>query len=228
MELGIFLDKVRSDCSLSGVEFIHSKNERVHYFGSQPCNGFFEPMHPLECDLEHILNGCHGIDYVRSGSVRPVLAVAQGNKSNSDFLALLAHEYCHMQQFKEESPFWMPADRYCIWELWLSGESVEELLLASVWKEVVLLEANCEQRVVDMIKSLDLELNAELYAQKANSYLFFHTWALKNRSFYTTAPYEIEELVQHMPKALQPFDAYVQGHMAVELLPLFDLVRDIR
>lgn len=223
MNLDEFLAKVATECVTSGVALVLSPGNRVFY-GGMACNGFFESLYPVETGLAAVSTGNwepRGDDQGRMG---PLLAAAQGGKTPEEFLSLLAHEYCHMRQFLEGSPLWMDSTEFNTWEGWLAGEEVEEARLRGVWKRIVQLEADCETRVLALAEQLDLALDRQLYAQRANAYVFFYSWALKNRSFYRTAPYEIPDIVAQMPTRMLPLEDYV-GERAVTLLTLFDRCR---
>lgn len=203
-----FIDYIVADCEKYSVKVVISPNDRVHY-DHITCNGFFEPHFPAEYKSEHIL-GESTSNVTLSGNTYPILAACTGNKTDAEIMSLLAHEYCHMKQFVENSPLWITSGEFEKFDNWLENAPVDYDELVTSWTKVVILEADCERRVVDLISTLDLPLNVETYSRKANSYLFFHQWVLKNRKWYTTAPYEIESIVNMMPyKLLDDISEYV-------------------
>ena len=55
MELNKFLEKVKKDCELAGVELVITPGNRV-YYQNICCNGYFEPEYPIELTKENILD----------------------------------------------------------------------------------------------------------------------------------------------------------------------------
>lgn len=219
MNLSDFLRKVAAECATHGVALVLAPGLRVFYEGVA-CNGFFEPRYPVETGLAEVC-GRTGAVVAERGRLSPLFAAARGGKTEEEFLSLIAHEYCHMQQFLEDSPLWVDAAEFSLWEDWLAGADVAPDALTRVWHRIVQLEADCEARVLALAEELGLELDLKCYARRANSYLLFYAWALKNRRFYKTAPYEIDAIVAHMPDYLLPLEAYVGG-MSLEMMLLFD------
>lgn len=222
MELDAFLARVQAECTAAGVTVVISLNNRVFYEG-MACNGFFEPTYPVATGLERVVSGDKLPPDQDRGALTPLLAAARGSKSVEDFLSLLAHEYCHMRQFVEGSPYWPAADELLVWEQWLGGKDFEPALLERVWRRVVLVEVDCETRVLAMARELNLQLDRTAYAKRANSYLFFYSWALRNRRFYDKAPYEIADIVDRMPDTLLPHETYVGSELAHSFVPLFEV-----
>lgn len=132
-------------------------------------------------------------------SPHPTLAVAT-DKPEADWLAILVHEGCHMQQWIENSPAWiqntMPDGREAVdWlEDWCSGNielsSADLSMAISKAKEV---ELDCEKRVVEKIKKYRLNLDIPTQIQKANAYVQFYEHVGKTRVWYPPGkePYQI-------------------------------------
>ncbi len=78
-----------------------------------------------------------------------------------------------------------------------------------VWQKIVKLEADCENRVLSVIDEFNLNIDKEIYAKKANAYLYFYHFALKKKKWYKKAPYEILDIVQAMPNEIMPMDFYI-------------------
>lgn len=134
------------------------------------------------------------------------LGVATG-KPVSDWLPILVHESCHMDQWVEKATAWTEA----FWDgretveyidEWISGRddlplSIDELIRRS--REV---ELDCERRAADKIRAFDLPIDAEDYTQRAISYVYFYNHMLKTRAWYESerAPYQLEEVWSAAPK----------------------------
>ncbi len=217
-----FIHKIATECDKHNVEIIISPKERVHY-QTITCNGFFEPFYPVELKSEYILGKLsHDIKF--SGKTKIVLAASTGGKTDAEFMSLLAHEYCHMTQYVENSKLWVSAEDFNLFEEWLSGTSVSYKGLFDAWEKIVKLEADCEMRVVKLIGELGLPLDIAEYSRRANSYLFFYHWVLENKKWYKTAPYEVESILTLMPDTLfETVDEYIAvGAVTSEIMTAFD------
>jgi hypothetical protein len=222
MDIDIFLKQVTAECKASNVEFVVSPFSRVHY-NHITCNGFFESLYPAELTTKHIIGEKSSIDVVRSGNTKAVLAVARGGKTDAEFLSLVAHEYCHMRQYIEQSALWIGADQFMLFDRWLEGEEVGQEELDAVWKKIVLLEADCERRVVDIIVKENLPLNIQEYCRRANSYIFFYHWVKKHRKWYNKAPYEIKGILDIMPYSmLANIHRYADENISEVIMSAFD------
>jgi hypothetical protein len=134
------------------------------------------------------------------------------------WLPIALHEFCHMDQYLEQSSYW--EDRL------LPGSTIEaaEILMLWVQKKIELseeqrreyitrardVELDCEMRAVEKIKKFGLPLSIPEYIKKANSYLFFYTameylqrWYLPDRE-----PYNVPEVWKHAPDVFLPEHAY--------------------
>lgn len=218
-----FLEFVRNECAANKVGHFTSSDPRIYYDGMR-CNGFFESEFPAHQALEAIVSGARFDQLDTDTSLcTPLLAYSRGGKTQEELTCLVLHEYCHMQQFLENSPHWVAADVFTPWVQWLDGVEVEQDKLLAAWRQIVTVEHDCEQRALHKARQLDLPIDRTKYIRRANAYLFFHSWALKNRKFYTKAPYEIPGLVNKMPLALYELPTYLSSSMVTRLLPLFDL-----
>lgn len=139
------------------------------------------------------------------------LAVAMG-KPEKEWLSILAHEYSHATQWKEQSPYW--TNLFKDWgqgkeeatealDRWLQGEEWGEEKIAEVIACVRDVERDCEERTVKLIHAFNLPIDAEEYTQKANAYVYFYNWLGKTRQWYEAglAPYEIEDIWRSAPKS---------------------------
>jgi hypothetical protein len=147
---------------------------------------------------------CNGyFDGNSSGS--GTLACALG-KDVSQWLIILLHESCHMDQWIEQVPAWTENESGMgnISE-WIEGN--DDVDMSLIDKEIRLsmdCEIDCEKRTVEKIKKygFDSIINVEEYIQKSNAYVLFYLWMRKNRSWYKIGkePYNIPQVVSVMPK----------------------------
>ena len=194
-----FLNYVKESCEKNGVEFVVTDNSRVHY-SNISCNGFFDPDIPVDITAEHIVQKT---DFKSTAKEkRAVLAFSTGGKTEKEALELLAHEYCHLCQYVEKSPLWITQENMETFDKWLNGEDFAPEVLKDSWEKIVRLEADCERRVFELAKKLNLNIDPESYARNANSYLYFYSWCLENRQWYVNAPYQIKEITDAMPSKI--------------------------
>jgi hypothetical protein len=130
------------------------------------------------------------------------LVVAGGKK---EWLDVLVHESCHMDQYLEGYKYWKCGDSsLLIIDAWLTGKKKTHKELVKATKNVIMLELDCERRTVQKMKKYKIPFNASLYTQKANSYLFGYWATLRDRKWYPF-PYEKKEIYSKMPKTfLEP------------------------
>ena len=179
-KLNRFIKKVKADCRRHGIELNLSKGKNVVVAGL-PCSGYF--------DAENL-----------------VLAVATG-KPFSEWVEILIHEYCHLQQFLEDAQIMKD---YCVdgteagilFDLWINHKiDLNKTQLHDVVMRVLLMEKDCEERAVEMILEEELPIDLFNYIQKANAYLFSHHAVAKHRVWFKKghSPYKDEEVVSMMP-----------------------------
>lgn len=188
---------IKAECKKHGIDFYHGKGKTVNFRDGVKSNGYFTDD---------------------GGNGRPKIAVG----SSENALDVLVHEYCHMQQYLEQSDVWQAIiGRDQIWR-WVSGEDgFTEDELDESFKALYLVEVDCEQRSVIQHRKWKTGINEEEYIQKANAYTMFYFFMREHRVWYRSGnePYNIEEVWRSMPKTFD-FDrveCYVNVH------PLFEL-----
>ena len=163
----------------------------------------------------------------------PVLAVATG-KLAAEWLAVLAHEACHMDQWWENAPAWQDnflpdgreaVDRLDAWCSFAEELSPEDLL--DTVRRAKRVEFDCERRTLVEIARHGLPINAAIYAQRANAYVHFYDHVARTRAWHAPgdAPYQREDvwrcaparLVETCPAALT---AAYEAHYPVPDRPL--------
>lgn len=143
--------------------------------------------------------------YVNSGGIKcsgfydeTDLKVAAGKK---EWLDVLVHESCHLDQHIEKVPFWKNGeDGINLIDSWLlKKKNVSKERLQKAIKDTILLELDCEIRTVKKLQKYKISFNKGNYIQKANSYLFSYWATLRDRKWYPF-PYEKPEIYCKMPK----------------------------
>jgi hypothetical protein len=133
-----------------------------------------------------------------SGPV-PVLAVAA---NNDRWIEILAHEYGHMQQwkeglFKDEKGYYAQFDEWVSHKIELSPEAVEIAV-----DFIQCCELDAEQRSFKILKKyLDYDKQAlKTYIQRSNAYVLLYTICKRRREWVTASPSAQEAVWRHAPK----------------------------
>jgi hypothetical protein len=144
----------------------------------------------------------------------PELAVATKHDDPTDWLSLMVHESCHMDQYLDNRVTWdMGSMAYVHFFTWLTGENIylPHEIEAAV-DGVIDVELDCERRSVDKIKKYDLPINIEKYKRRANSYLYairffgiHRKWYNKiysDKNVWTIAPSNFKQSYDIIPQKL--------------------------
>ena len=141
----------------------------------------------------------------------PTLAVATG-KPEDEWLQILIHEGCHMDQYRENSAAWrnntMPDGREAVdWlDQWCAGElELDPAALADVVARAKQVELDCERRALAVIAEYRLPIDPSDYARRANAYVHFYSHVAKTRRWSPPdqAPYQLPEVWGRAPAVLQ-------------------------
>jgi hypothetical protein len=181
-----FINDLKSYTSKNNIKLILSPEMGLDTKGGV-CNGYF--------------------DGDEQGNI-PTLACALG-KDVSQWLIILLHESCHMDQWVEQVPEWTEnLSGMSNIDDWLSGN--DNIDMSLIDKEISLsvkCEVDCEKRTVDKIKKYNLQniINITEYIQKSNAYVLFYLWMRKNRRWYNIGkePYNQASIVSIMPKTFE-------------------------
>lgn len=175
------VNKIRKTASQHNVTVILSENRFVDV-GDKQCNGYFEDGNS------------------------PTLAVACGQPIKQ-WLPILIHESCHMDQWIEDIPLWNNNlignyEAMDIVDLWCSRKvELTNVQLSTYTKLGREIELDCEKRTAAKILEYNVPINITEFIQKANSYVYFYTMIKDTRSWYKTnfEPYNIKTLWSKMP-----------------------------
>ena len=148
----------------------------------------------------------------------PTLAVATG-KPEDEWLQILIHEGCHMDQYRENSAAWrnntMPDGREAVdWlDQWCAAEiELDEVTLWDIVARAKQVELDCERRALAVIAEYGLPIDPADYARRANAYVHFYSHVAKIRRWNppNEAPYQLPEVWKRAP-------AVLQDHLPLEL-----------
>lgn len=101
----------------------------------------------------------------------------------NEWLPVLAHESCHMDQWSEGFSLWKESEslKYNIFGDWLQGKRCEKKEAYKCIDVLKNIELDCEKRTVEKIKRYNLPIDIKEYIQKANSYIFFYNHMKKTK-----------------------------------------------
>lgn len=182
-----FIKKIKRDGKAYGVKVIISKERYV-----------------IVPDSSLKVNG-----YFFAYGKRRELVVATGNP-NSQWLHVLLHESCHMDQYIENSDLWNGTtmrggnSAFYVVEQWVNGKKYAPSTIVRAINSIIALERDCEERSIEKINKLKLPLKQSIYVRKANSYIIFFTMIYFFRRWYLEGkePYRLKSVWGKMPTEL--------------------------
>lgn len=126
-----------------------------------------------------------------------------------DWVDILLHEDCHLDQFLEKSKLWNSGDDGIrTLEKWLSNKHVSNKKIEQSIIDIILLELDCEKRTVNKIKKYKLDIDTKKYIQQANTYLFSY-WATQKYRKWLPMPYNNKNLVKKFPNYFLKLSEYI-------------------
>lgn len=121
------------------------------------------------------------------------------------WVTLLAHEYCHLEQWSEEVPLWGKTvkghDIYTLFMMWLDGVvELSEEQLTEYTNCAMEVELDCEKRTTEVIKKFNLPFDVEEYVQRSNAYALQYQFIKKHRRWNIPgqAPSSLKEVYSLM------------------------------
>lgn len=144
------------------------------------------------------------------------LTVATNKKDELEWVGVIIHESCHLDQYLEKSPVYMKDDLgLYIVEDWIKGKQKDKKKAIKAFMDTVYMELDCEMRSVKKFKKYKIKFNEKEYIRQANAYLYSYVYAFLNKKWYPT-PYEKKSIVKNMPtKFKKPVD-YFTDYYTVE------------
>lgn len=174
------ISDIMTQCVKNGINFRLEHTDQVDQ-ENIPCSGYFDEQ---------------------------TLAVATKKEKMQDWLDILVHESCHLDQFLAGPDVWMPDEETLfIVEGWIHGKNISKKKLEMGFKNTIALELDCEKRTVAKMQKYGIRFNKKQYIQKANSYLFSYTYAFVNKAWYPK-PYEKPKIYNHMPTKFLTVNEY--------------------
>lgn len=169
---------IRKECRENGIEFYHGRWPMIKWIDGFKSNGYF-----------------HSGDE----TIPPKLAVA----NNSHTMITLIHEYCHMQQFLENTKIWNDISKYYqLWDWVAGGSGFTKRQLDKSLQACYLLELDCEKRTIEFHKKWKTGINIQRHIQQCNAYTLFYFYMRENRCWYSPGkePYSLKKVWSKMPK----------------------------
>lgn len=123
-------------------------------------------------------------------------------KKNKQWLEILIHESCHMDQFIEQTDIWMKAMDGFLIDEWLQNKNIPQGKINRAINHTRDLELDCEKRSVRKIKEWNLPVDIDLYIQRANCYVLFYNWLKETRKWSTSknSPYSNKNIYSKASK----------------------------
>jgi len=141
------------------------------------------------------------------------IVVARKNKL---FQEVYVHEFCHMQQNIEDSPYWKDTSLF-----WRHLE--KDKIAINSWDsvlDIIHLERDCEKRAIRHSKKWEL-FNNQIYAKTANLYLYYYQYVFLKRKWLNSTSIYHPFLIQEMPDKIVPLSEFKTINM-----PLMQLFED--
>lgn len=128
-------------------------------------------------------------------------------KNNELWLGNLVHEFCHMQQWIEQSDIWRKEAEFGTYtfDKWLMGRRVSNLRKSV--NNLIRLELDCERRAVDKIIKYDLPINVVTYIQRANEVLLYYRYLYETKADWSNGNLAAFE---KMPKRFMSESYYIR------------------
>jgi hypothetical protein len=170
-----FLELVQKDCLQHGVEIVFHPRQEIKLSRKISVSGFWD-------EQDKKLNVAIYCD---------------------DWLTVLAHEYGHFCQWKENKFLdKTTSDAYIRFDEWLDGERELSKKYLDLYCELIQkCELDCEKRALKLIKQYSLYRDEKLYIQKANSYVLGYEAAKLTRKWFRVPPSRITDVFRNMPKS---------------------------
>ena len=169
-----FLEVVQQDCLKHGVEIIFHPKQEIRLSKKIAVSGYWD-------EEDKKLNVAIYCD---------------------DWLTVLAHEYGHFCQWKENKFIDEDTlDAYYFFDEWILGkQELSKKRLDKYCKLIQECELDCEKRALKFIKKYYLYKDNKLYIQKANSYVLGYEAAKLKRKWFQTSPSRVLKVFNSMPK----------------------------
>lgn len=131
-----------------------------------------------------------------------VLTVAGGREIN-EWLPILVHESCHMDQWNKKTKLIEEWDlnKCDSFDDWLEGKEYNIGFIKKMVKTIQKIELDCEKRAIAKIKRYKLPIDIEEYIQIANFCLFFYNHTITTRK-WNSKILNVVDIHKQFPKKL--------------------------
>lgn len=145
---------------------------------------------------------CRGF-FEENKEILPTLGIANG-LSESEYYEILVHEFCHAQQYKENTNEWVNSrltkeeqqiystdsidlrnkETGDLFTYWLENlVELPEVVVEDLLNRTIEVEFDCEKRSIQLINQMKLDININEYTQKANAYIISYVYAKQYREW---------------------------------------------
>lgn len=164
-----------------------SDNENVQKFLDYVHSQLRKNKFKLVLHMDNLKIGKNNVSgYFSEDSKEIVISIKEEN-----WLEILVHEFNHFVQFINNEEKYVLINQgesnflNELWE-WLDGNiELNTKRKNLLFKTVQDMELDCERKSVEMIKSFDLPIDIEEYSSIAHIYIFYYTYAKKNRCWFS-------------------------------------------
>jgi hypothetical protein len=133
-------------------------------------------------------------------------------KKEADWIPILIHESCHMDQFLDKKSVWIKgSDPIDSLDKWLKGEKIKKEVLLKSIQCAIILELDCEIRTVNKFIKYKILFDKDTYIQKANAYILSY-WATHRDKKWYPFPYQKKKIYGKMPKVFLPKNEYLKNY----------------
>lgn len=194
-----FVDSVKRKCKYHGIKLVLSPSRYVIFTDDykNECAGYFADDDKL-------------------------LVVACG-KPAEEWIQILVHESCHMDQWIQNDPRLEEWGNACIsYSQYLQGNKIlNKAQLRSVEDKLIELELDCEIRSVAKIKKWGLPISIEKYIKEANVYILSYRIQGQYKKFPVGLSKD-KQLVEAAPKVFLKSYQQIPTKLSKELHRFFE------
>jgi hypothetical protein len=172
-EIKVFVDKVKRGCESSNFDVILSQDQFIHY-GSIKFSGL--------CDVD-----------------KKFIAVATGTSQWKKWASTLVHEYCHFNQFKDQTQIYknMCGNKFLDWVD--NRVNLTPYQIYSHYKDVHRSEFDCELRALKVIEEENLPIDVEEYKISVNIHMYLYSMMKNLRKPFKNSGYSVPEVRECVP-----------------------------
>jgi hypothetical protein len=124
-----------------------------------------------------------------------------GTKTDTQtFILTIAHEFSHMNQWKENSKIFKEADKNIpLFDRYIIGKVKRSKRTDKAISLIQKMELDCEIRTIQLIKDYQIPYDIKKCIKKSNAYIFFYSYLKVNPHWYKRSPGLISAILKEMP-----------------------------